>query len=217
MQNEIQFTKPKQAEEYVGRFSEPSKMPCRSYSIPAQECHVGRIMRNVQGSVCSKCYACKGRYGFPNVKEALYRRFGTLQNAKWVEAIAFSINARGDTFFRWHDSGDLQGVWHLQNIVSVAKLCPNTKFWLPTREAKIVTEYFENGGELPENLTIRVSGTMIDGPAPMGLINKFGLVASSVTTDPSKVTCFAFNNEGKCGDCRACWNKDVAEVFYKQH
>ena len=217
MTETIVFTKPAQAEDFVGGFSAPSKMPCRAYSIPAQECGIGRIMRGVKGSVCSKCYALKGRYVFPNVKAALYRRFSSLQSPKWVEAIAFSINKRGDTFFRWHDSGDLQGVWHLQNIVEVAKRCPNTKFWLPTREANIVSEYFENGGELPVNLTIRVSGTMIDGKKPDGLIAKFGLVASSVTTDKNKVTCFAFQNQGKCGDCRACWNKEVSEVVYLQH
>ena len=205
------------AENYIGGFSKPSKMPCMSYSIPAQECHLGRKMREVKGSVCNSCYALKGRYLFGNVKNALYRRFDTLKKEFWVEAFAFAVNAKKMTFMRIHDAGDLQGVWHLKNLARVAELCPNTKFWLPTREAGILTEYMDTYGALPENLIVRVSGTMIDGPYPMGLVEKYNFVASKVSADINEVNCHSFKNEGKCGDCRACWDKTVKVIVYKKH
>jgi hypothetical protein len=211
------FYNANEAETYVGGFSKPSKMPCPAYSIPAQECKIGKIMRGTVGSVCSKCYALKGRYVFGNVKAALYRRFNTLQKEFWVEAFAMAVNQRGYKFFRFHDAGDLQGVWHLKNIVAVALACPSCKFWLPTREATTVNEFFEQGGVCPENLTIRISGTMIDGKPPLGLAQKWNLVVSSVSSDMNEVNCHSFSNDGKCGDCRACWNKEVFNVAYLKH
>jgi hypothetical protein len=35
-------------------------------------------------------------------------------------------------------------------------------------------------------------------------------------TTASKV-CDAYERNGKCGDCRACWNKEVAVVAYPAH
>lgn len=213
----LPFSNANEAEIYVGGLSKPSKMPCPSYSIPAQRCKIGAIMRDIKGSVCSTCYALKGNYSFPCVKNALERRFQTLKNKFWIEAFVMIINERGLPYFRWHDSGDIQGVWHLKNIVEVAKKSPKCQFWLPTREASILNEYMETIGEIPSNLTIRISGTMIDGPAPVGLAQKYNLNISSVTTDLKEVTCFAFKNNGKCGYCRLCWDKEVFNTTYLKH
>lgn len=213
----MQFTTFKEAAEYVGGFSEPSKMPCYAYSIPAQECKVGSILRETAGSVCAKCYARKGRYVFANVKNALYRRFSTLDKPFWVEAMAFAIKEKAMKFFRFHDAGDIQSVEHLSKICKIAALCPDCRFWLPTRETGIVAEYLDNGGIVPANLNIRISGSMIDGPAPVGMARKFDLCVSSVSSNMESVNCHSFRNEGKCGDCRACWDKSVFEIVYKSH
>lgn len=213
----MSFANFEQAWNYVGGLSSPSKMPCYSYSIPAWECKVGSKLREIPNSVCSGCYATKGRYLFSNVKDAQYRRFGTINNERWVEAFVYMIKQKAMTYFRWHDAGDLQSVQHLANIIEIAKQCPDCKFWLPTREVDIVNEYLSQNSEIPNNLIIRVSGSMIDGKAPTGFIEKWGLVGSTVTTDESKVNCFAFQNDGKCGECRKCWDKDVAEIIYKKH
>jgi hypothetical protein len=40
-----------------------SKMPCATYSLPAQECKVGQALAKIPGSVCHGCYADKhGNY-----------------------------------------------------------------------------------------------------------------------------------------------------------
>lgn len=211
------FGKLSEALDYVGGLSNPSKMPCHAYSIPAQECGIGKIMRGIQGSVCSKCYALKGRYVFPKVKAALYRRFNSLRKEFWIDAMVYIIEKRKMSYFRWHDSGDLQGVWHLANIVEIAIRCPSVKFWLPTREAKILTDYMEDGGMIPSNLTVRVSGTMIDGKPPIGLAEKFNFGVSSVSVNEDEINCHSYKNQGKCGDCRACWDKSIFNIVYKKH
>lgn len=208
---------PKLAKEITGGLSKPSKMPGFAYSIPAQACGVGSRLRNVQGSICSKCYALKGRYVFGNVKNALARRLASLVHAEWVQAMAFQINQAAVNVFRWHDSGDVQNLEHLERIAEVCRLTPEVRHWLPTREYAIVTAYKEKHGAFPDNLNVRLSAYMVDGPLPEGAAARLGVTMSGVTSDPQKVSCPAYKQGGVCGSCRACWDKNQAVVFYPKH
>jgi hypothetical protein len=49
----------------------------------------------------------------------------------------FPLASKKANVFRWHDSGDVQDLKHLAKIFKVARLTPNIKHWLPTREAWI--------------------------------------------------------------------------------
>lgn len=205
-----------QAESICGTLSAPSKMPCRGYSIPARYCLVGQKLKQVKGSVCASCYALKGRYIFPNVQSAMERRYQSLNHPQWVEAVTFLIDYFGDDYFRWHDSGDLQSVDHLKKIAQVAIALPKVTFWLPTREYAIVSKYIEEGNIVPPNLTIRLSGLMIDGPAPVAIAQRLNLVVSGVSKEAS-FTCPSSSQGNKCGDCRACWDQSTFSVSYKKH
>ena len=92
----------------TGGLSKPSKMPGYSYNLPATKCITGSKLVKIPGSVCFGCYALKGRYRFPNVKDAMQRRLDSLTHPLWVQAMATSILDTKIEFFRWHDSGDLQ-------------------------------------------------------------------------------------------------------------
>lgn len=212
------FTTTKQAEAIVHTLSSPSKMPGYSYNTPAYFCIKGSILRKVANSICSKCYALKGRYIFDNVKAAMEKRFKALTHPLWVEAMTFLIGKKEKSgFFRWHDSGDLQGTWHLKKICKIAESLPSIKFWLPTREYAIVSEYIEKMEEkIPDNLTIRLSALMIDGPYPDSLAKRLGLVVSGVTSN-GEFTCPAPKQNNECQNCRACWDKQVYSINYKQH
>jgi hypothetical protein len=210
------FKNKKQAEAIVGTLSKPSKMPGFSYSTPAKRCLIGQKMRKVAGSICAFCYALKGRYVFPNVQAAMEKRFASLTNSLWVEAITFLIDNAKNPHFRWHDSGDLQGIWHLEKIVQVAKNLPHISFWLPTREYAFVSEYIEKGGEVPSNLTIRLSALMMDGPAPVGIAQRLGLVVSGASK-LGNFNCPSSKQGNKCGDCRKCWDKNEFAIDYKKH
>ena len=208
---------PQIAKQITGGLSKPSKMPGFAYSIPAQACNVGSRLRSVQGSICSKCYALKGRYVFGNVKKALQRRLASLVHSEWVEAMVFQINQTGINVFRWHDSGDIQNLEHLERIAQVCRLTPAVRHWLPTREYALVTAYKEKHGAFPDNLNIRLSAYMVDGPLPDGAANRLGVTMSGVTSDPQKVSCPAYKQGGVCGSCRACWDKNQAVIFYPKH
>jgi hypothetical protein len=197
----------------VGGLSEPSKMPGYGYSIPAQACKVGSLLRKVKGSTCGKCYALKGRYVFPNVRKALERRLETISNPLWTAAMTelISRKAKKVPYFRWHDAGDLQSVEHLSKIVQIAKNLPGISFWLPTRETAIVKEFLA-GNEFPANLTVRISAPMIGRPSE----KIAGTVGSSVE-NPSAFQCPAPQQGNSCQECRSCWNRNVEEVSYTQH
>lgn len=205
------FTTMKEAEAVAGKLGKPSKMPGYAYGLPARHCPVGALLAKIPGSVCSDCYALKGRYVFRKVQQAQEYRFNSLKHPQWVDAMVFMIKKRKCDYFRWHDSGDIQGLWHLENMVEVARRCPETKFWVPTRENRVVKHYLSTHGEFPPNFVVRVSGAMIDGPAPTSFAN-----TSTVTTRGDH-TCPAYKQGGVCGTCRACWDPAVQNVSYPKH
>ncbi len=116
-------------------------MPGYAYNLPAWRCITGVKLQAVPGSVCAGCYAMKGRYRFRNVKEALERRQQSLVHPEWVEAMTLLVThySKKVPFFRWHDSGDLQGAQHLKNIFEVCIRTPQVQHWMPTREVKLLT------------------------------------------------------------------------------
>jgi hypothetical protein len=211
----------------TGGLSAPSKMPGFAYSIPATACKVGSRLAQVEGSVCRGCYALKGRYSFPIVQAALARRLALLETPEWADAMVALILAkasRGHRYFRWHDSGDLQSGEHLTRIVEVCERTPDVRHWLPTREYAMVKAWRDGGGRVPANLTIRLSGHMVDGPAP-----DMGLPVSTVHTAKAprgahacpaatpKHRAASKDGGPSCGDCRACWQRKVAHVSYPAH
>ena len=173
-------------------------------------------LRNVEGSVCSKCYALKGRYPFPNVQKALLRRFEAIKNPEWVSAMTTAIaGTEFSGYFRMFDSGDLQSLEMLEDIARIAKNLPNIKFWLPTREYSIVSACVKKNGAFPENLIVRLSAYMLEGKPPIELAKRLGVVSSGVSENG--FTCPSSKQGDKCLDCRMCWDKNVSIVSYKQH
>ena len=171
----------------------------------------------MKGSICGICYAGKGRYSFENVQKALRKRFASLTNPAWVDAIVALISNKRkvQTHFRWHDSGDIQGEWHLEKIVEIAKRLPSVSFWLPTREYSMVSDYLTKHESFPDNLNVRLSAFMVDGAPPTALAKRLGLTTSGVSSD--SFNCPAPKQGNYCLDCRACWDKNVQNVNYKVH
>lgn len=216
------------AMDIIGGLSNPSKMPWYSWSISAQKCHTGSKLRKVEGSVCADCYACKGFYPLPSVQKAMDRRYDSLYHPKFVEAFVLVLKTLhrrgrktrkladgrviGENRFRWHDSGDLQDHEHLRRIVTIADLCPELEFYLPTKEAKLVGSY---EGTIPPNLHIKLSHPMVGrtfSKRPNGL--SFTTVGRD--DDPKLFQCPAKRYQGnKCLDCDKCWTE--TDINYPLH
>lgn len=207
-----------QASVIAGTVTQTTKMPCKSYSLPTVACITGFKMAKIPGSICNTCYANKGNYLAyqNNIEPAQHARLYSLHDALWVDAMVAHIGA--DKYFRWHDSGDLQGLWHLEKIALVAQLTPNCKHWLPTREYSMVKSYIAKHGALPANLIVRLSAMYVDKlvTIPASLQGQANVTVSNVhTITPMGLECQAPKNKGKCGECRACWSTEP--VSYKAH
>ena len=232
----LHITTLKAAMAIAGSVGDPSKMPGKSYGLPAAKaawvpqvcndlgidtppsygCPVGAKLARIPGTTCASCYATRANYRYGSVQKAQAKRASGVFHAQWVNAMVFLIGKRvdpADPYFRWHDSGDILGLWHLEKIATVAAMTPTVRHWLPTREAKVIAEFIAKHGNFPDNLTVRVSATKVDGqPGNFPQTSTVHKAAEAIGQ-----TCPAPTQGNKCLECRACWAQDVANVSYHVH
>ena len=205
----------------TGGLTQTSKLSTPSFGLPSKYCKVGSKLRKVKGSTCEQCYTFRHHYTFTNVIDKLEERYQLLMTAhqdntirQWINSMAYLIDVNGLKRFRWHDSGDLQGVWHLDAIVQVCLQTPSTKHWLPTRENDVVKEYLAYR-KFPTNLVCRLSAIMVDGKPPTALAKELGVQVSSVLR--KGFNCPASTQGNKCLDCHKCYDKRRFNISYKKH
>ena len=196
----------KEAWALVGGLSKPSKMPGWSIGIPAKECKTGSKLRLIPKSVCAECYALKGCYVFQVVQAAQYKRLEAISHPDWVQAMTTLINSKKPDVFRWHDSGDVQDLQHLEKIFEVCRATPAKRHWMPTREAWIK----DHMASCPDNLVVRFSSPMVD----QGPVKSW---ANTSTVSTKSRSCPAPDKNNECGSCRACWDPLVKNVEYGKH
>ncbi len=210
----------KEAESMVGGLSAPSKMPSYAWSISAKRCGIGSTLTKVKGSVCYNCYALKGRYMFPMVQDALERRYKAWESNReqWVDAMIYIMHNKKhivDTgHFRWFDSGDIQGKDMLEDMNTIAWASPHIKFWLPTKEYKLIKD---SNMEIAPNLIIRVSNPNKGRNTLEGYEHISTVYTKDNLKDSEGSICPSSKQGNKCGDCRTCWNDKVNEVTYIAH
>ena len=215
----------KEAVKHTHSLSETSKLPGKSTGISAFDCNIGMKLAKVEGTVCEECYAFRNFYLMPTTKIAHDKRLQLmLEDPLWEDAMTVQVRILKVPYFRWFDSGDLQSVYNLERIVRVCDRTPSIHHWLPTKEYQLVAEFLLKGGKIPENLSLRLSGYKFDDPPPKF---RYGHVLSQLQTstathldeDQQPVAvhghlCPAHWQKGECGDCRACWSKEVPNVTY---
>jgi len=103
----------------------------------------------------------------------------------------------------------------LRAIVLTCFKTPLVKHWLPTREAQIVKTYITAFGQLPVNLVLRASSTMIGDKPLSGHANTS--TVHKKAQEPVGHACPASHQGNACGSCRACWSSEVANVSYPLH
>jgi hypothetical protein len=216
-----------------GCLGDPSKMPSPSWGISAFACRRGNILAKNPRTVCGHCYAQHNLYLYPNVIGAHAKRLAGLNHPLWVEAMVALIThwvKPEIPFFRWFDSGDLQGVGTLRKIAEVCLLTPSVHHFLPTHEPYIVRNYLGLGGTLPPNLCIRISADFVGKPPkrikglehfPTSTVHrghdaKHRIMVSAKQSD--SIECKAYlRPEKNCGACRACWERKVRNVSFAFH
>ena len=216
------FKTKKQALEVIGgNLNSNKKMPCKTWNLSAWQCKTGSLLSDIEGTICSECYAMNNHYlRFRDEHlESFNKRLKNSLRNDWVNAMIKVIG--DDPYFRWFASGDLQNLNMLEKIVKIAEALPNTKFWLPTHEPKIIKSWLDKHKQaFPKNLIIRISAVYIDKQSslPKSLQGYDNILTSTVHSQNAiGQECISHKQEGQCLDCRECWNTEVKNISYKIH
>ena len=154
--NQLKKWTVKEIEKKIGTLSNPSKMPAFGWGISAKKCVTGTKLAKIKGTICSKCYALKGRYVFKNVFNAHEARRKAIEEVEWVDYMAELLTLKyknldkSKRYHRWFDSGDIQSFGHLMKIFEVCELTPQIKHWLATREYQLISQL--DVKDVPKNL-----------------------------------------------------------------
>lgn len=219
-----------QATAIAGTLGQPSKMPGAAYGIDAFQCRLGSKLADDPSSTCHGCYARRNFYRYWHAAVAARaKRQAAIRHRYWIEAmivlILDYIERGGEPAFRWHDSGDLHGPWHLAAICAVAEATPAVRHWLPTREYDDVAQYLAAGGVIPSNLTVRLSAHYVGAAAqvpaaiahlPTSTTHRGG--EAPPVRRKGAIVCHAIESPvNMCRKCRACWDPRVTNVSYRMH
>ena len=202
-----------------------TKMPGTSFGLSTAYCNVGGTLRDIEGSVCSKCYAERLEKFRPSVKKGWENRTLAVIKAcetqagysEWVSAMVERLTKLNPTHHRWHDSGDLQSDRHMSMIISVAQMLPHIAFWLPTKERAIVKRARKAMFTMPPNLCIRESAAIIGDRLDTDMPNSMVIEKGEAFPTYKGWICPAPHQGNSCGDCRACWDNDLLTVAYIKH
>lgn len=199
------------------RISTTSKLDgIRSWSLQALDTCPGSVSSpGVLVDACKGCYATTGNYRYPNVKAPRLENRDDWQRIEWCDDMVRALDK--DRFFRWFDSGDMYTLGLAEKILEVMQRTPWCSHWLPTRMHKFpkFRAVLRDMQALP-NVMVRFSSDSVRGEYVKGLHGS--VIVPDAETLPDGVSlCGAYSREGKCGGCRACWNKDVAVIAYPAH
>ena len=188
----------------------------RSWSLQALDTCPGSIESpGVLVDACKGCYATQGNYRFSNVKAPREFNRTDWTRLEWVDDMVSEL--ANDEYFRWFDSGDMYSLALAEKICEVMKRTPWVKHWLPTRMHKFpkFQLVLREMQALP-NVMVRPSSDSIVGEFISGLHGS--VIVPDSRVNPDMVTlCRAYEHDGKCNGCRACYDKSVPVIAYPAH
>lgn len=188
----------------------------RSWSLQALETCPGSIAAPGElVDACKGCYATTGNYRFENVKAPRRHNKEDWQRLAWSDDMVSEL--KKDTHFRWFDSGDMYTLALAEKILEVMKRTPWVSHWLPTRMHKFpkFRQVLAEMQALP-NVMVRFSSDSITGDYTKKLHGSV-IVPTAADIKPGMTLCRAYENEGKCSGCRACYDKKVKVIAYPAH
>lgn len=166
-------------------------------------------------AACSGCYATTGFYQFGAAKSVRDYNMTDWKRDDFVSDFIGALSKQ--KFFRWFDSGDMYSVQLAEKIYQIMVNTPHVKHWLPTRMAKFAkyADIIAKMRALP-NVMVRFSSDSITGDYVKGVHGSV-IIPTADDADNTVTVCRAYENNGKCNGCRACYSKDVEVIAYPQH
>ena len=198
------------------RISKTSKLDgILSWSLQAIEtCPASIGADGALVAACSGCYATTGNYNYPNVKAPRLENKEDWKREAWVSDMVQALDS--SRYFRWFDSGDMYSLGLAEKILEVMQKTPWCKHWLPTRMAKFAkfADVLARMQAL-DNVMVRFSSDSVSGEFD----SRHGsvIIENPEALPEGATLCEAYDNDGKCNGCRACYSKDVPLIAYPAH
>lgn len=167
---------------------------------------------------CRKfCYANKGFYNMPSVKNRYAENLEAWENGNIVD-LAKSLEAQiiksKAEFVRWHSSGDIPDRDYIKLVHIMALMMPEHKFLIYTKRYNWINAHIKKYSafaDMEENLTIVFS---VDDNLKMH--NPYNLPVAVVSD--TKTKCLNQINKSTCLECKRCWNlKTNDTMIFKKH
>ena len=201
------------------KLSKTSKMPCKSFALPAMKTCLGAIDSNSKvKDVCRGCYAMKGSYQWRPAKALRENNRLSVSNElhSFASDMLKLLKKEKNNYFRWFDSGDVFDNDFLYEIYKVCKQTPRINHWIPTKAREILDNATWEKLESLPNVKVRYSSDSINGE--YNSLHGSTAIQSNQKYDDNKVfKCpVDYDQIKKCGNCRACWHSDkvVAYTFH---
>lgn len=169
---------------------------------------------------CHDCYACKGRYRTPIVKQNLKEN-----TQEWHDdPVGFTNDLRNATilakYFRWFHAGDIIDKPFLGMMFDLAEEVGSTRFLAFSKKFELVNNYLAQRRK-PQNLVLALSAWGDDFIPE----NPYNLPMAYVRLPNKKCTIPAYAKEcnGSCKYCilhlnGGCWNlKEGEAVVFNYH
>jgi hypothetical protein len=187
----------------------------RSWSLVARDTCPASIEAGELVDACRGCYAVNGNYRYPNVKSPREHNKIDWQRLDWADDMVQAL--QNDRYFRWLDSGDLYALGLAEKVLEVMQRTPWVSHWLPTRMYKFpkFRHVFEQMQALP-NVSVRFSSDSVTGEYVKGLHGSV-IIPTAADAKRGMTLCKAYENEGKCNGCRACYDKKIKVIAYPAH
>lgn len=188
----------------------------RSWSLQAIDTCPGSVAAPGElVDACKGCYATQGNYRFANVKAPREHNKQDWQRMEWADDMVQALG--NDRFFRWFDSGDMYSLALAEKILEVMQRTPWVSHWLPTRMHKFpkFRQVITAMQALP-NVSVRPSSDSVTGDYVKGLHGST-IIPTADDAKKGMSVCQAYQHDGKCSGCRACWDKKVKVVAYVAH
>jgi hypothetical protein len=189
----------------------------RSWSLQALDTCPGSIASPGElVDACKGCYATTGNYiRFENVKVPRRHNREDWQRMAWCDDMVTALAK--DTHFRWFDTGDMYTLALAEKILEVMKRTPWVSHWLPTRMHKF-PKFRQVLSEMQalKNVMVRFSSDSITGQYTKGLHGSV-IIPTADDVKRGMTLCRAYENDGKCSGCRACYDKKVKVIAYPAH
>jgi hypothetical protein len=187
-----------------------------SWSLQALEtCPASKNKDGTLVDACKGCYATTGNYNYPNVKAPRAFNKEDWKREEWVSDMLIALDS--SRYFRFFDSGDMYSLELAEKMLELCTKANWVKFWIPTRMHKFKKFHsvIAKMQALP-NVVVRFSSDSVQGQTVEGMTTS--TIFSEESQLPSNATiCKAYEHEGKCNGCRACYSKDVPLIAYKSH